>query len=126
MTARTLIGDGLLVAGTLLIVSAAAGMVRLPDVFQRTNAVSKAATLGVSCVLAGVAVLIPSYLTITTVVLAIAAQLFTAPVSGYAVGRAAYRSGAPLHPSTHRDDLAAVTARRGDPAGGGEESRSGS
>lgn len=106
MTVQTVVGDALVVLGAFLVVAAAVGMLRLPDAYSRTNAVAKAAALGVSCVLAGVMVLMPSPTTIVTLLLAIVAQLFTAPIAGYAVGRAAYRSGVPLAPTTHRDDLA--------------------
>jgi multicomponent Na+:H+ antiporter subunit G len=106
MTAQTVVGDGLVALGVFLVVAAAAGMLRLPDAYSRTNAVAKAAALGVSCVLGGVMVLMPSPTTIVTLSLAIMAQLLTAPIAGYAVGRAAYRSGAPLSPATYRDDLA--------------------
>lgn len=106
MTVQTVAGNGLIVLGAFLIASAAVGMIRLKDVFSRTNAVAKAGALGVSVILGGVLVLMPSVATAVTVVLAVAAQLFTAPIAGYTVGRAAYRSGAPLAPSTHRDDLA--------------------
>lgn len=118
-TWQELIGYALVLLGAGLIVTAAVGMVRLPDVYNRTNAVAKAAALAVSCVLAGVMVLMPSPATIITLLLAIAAQLFTAPIAGYAVGRAAYRSGAPLAPTTHRDDLAARARARtqSDPPG---------
>lgn len=103
---QTVFGDGLVVLGGFLVVAAAAGMLRLPDAYTRTNAVAKGAALGVSCVLAGVMVLMPSPTTIVMLSLAIVAQLLTAPIAGYAVGRAAYRSGAPLSPATYRDDLA--------------------
>src|SRR5690606_15018397 len=56
VTAQTVIGNGLVVAGTVLIVVAALGLFRLVDVYNRTNAVAKAAALGVSVVLVGVAV----------------------------------------------------------------------
>jgi multicomponent Na+:H+ antiporter subunit G len=106
---QSVAGNGLVVAGTVLVAAAAVGILRLPDVFNRTNAVAKAVALGVSLILAGVLVLTPSPTTTVIVVLAIAAQLFTAPIAGYAVARAAYRSGAPMTPSTYRDDL---TGRR--------------
>jgi multicomponent Na+:H+ antiporter subunit G len=106
MSGQEIAGGVLLVLGTFLIASAGVGMIRLPDIYNRTNAVAKAATLGVALVLAGVLVLRPTVVTAVTVVLAIAAQLFTAPIAGYAVGRAAYRSRAPLASITHRDDLA--------------------
>lgn len=112
MTWLTVAGDTLVVIGAVLIATAAVGMLRLPDVYNRTNAVAKAATLGVTCVLAGVALLVPSQATLVTLLLAIAAQLFTAPIAGYALGRAAYRSGVPMASITHRDDLAARRPRR--------------
>jgi multicomponent Na+:H+ antiporter subunit G len=103
----TVLGEIVAAAGVALIAAAAIGILRMPDVYNRINAVAKAAALGVSLVLAGVLLMMPSPLTAVVVVLAIAAQLFTAPIAGYAVGRAAYRSGAPLTSATYRDDLAA-------------------
>lgn len=105
MTVQSVLGNGFVVAGVLLVAAAAVGMVRLPDVYNRTNAVAKAAALAVSLVLLGVLILMPSPRVAVTLVLAIAAQLFTAPIAGYAVGRAARRSHAPLSPTTHRNDL---------------------
>jgi multicomponent Na+:H+ antiporter subunit G len=103
MTVQALVGDALAVAGTALVAIAALGLVRLPDAYNRANAVAKAAALGVICVLLGALVLIPSPTTIATLGLGIILQLLTTPFGAYAVGRAAYRSGAPLAASTHRD-----------------------
>lgn len=111
----SVLGHTLIIAGAFLVVSAAIGILRLPDVYNRTNAVTKAATLGVVLVLLGVMFLIPSRMVVATVLVAIAAQLFTAPIAGYAVGRAAYRSGARLAANTHRDDLATPPTRPGEP-----------
>jgi len=106
MGVQDVVGQVLIGLGGFLMVSAGLGMVRLPDVIHRTNAVAKAAVLGVSLILLKAAVLMPTPHAVVTVMLAILAQLFTAPVAGYAVGRAAYRSRAPLSPATFRDDLA--------------------
>jgi multicomponent Na+:H+ antiporter subunit G len=103
---QNVLGHALVVIGTALIFGATVGIIRLPDLYNRTNAVAKAAALGVSLILAGVAVLRPSLTTVLILVLAIAAQLFTAPIAGYAVARAGYRSGVTMSPKTHRDDLA--------------------
>lgn len=104
MNVQELVGGGLLALGVAFIAAAAVGLIRLPDLYQRTSAVAKAAALGVCLVLAGTLVRDPHPTTAVTLLIAIAAQLFTAPISGYAVGRAAYRSGAPLAPNTHRDE----------------------
>lgn len=106
MNVGTVIGQILVALGAGLIGTAALGLFRLPDVYIRTNAVAKGSALGVMLVLTGVMVLMPSPTTVVTGLLAIAAQLFTAPISGYAVGRAAYWSGVPLAPNTHLDELA--------------------
>lgn len=103
MTIKTLIGAGLVGLGVFLTCVAAIGLVRLPDVYNRANAVTKAAGLGVVAVLSGVAVLSASPSTVALLVLAALVQLFTVPVSGYAIGEAAWTSRAPLIPSTHRD-----------------------
>lgn len=105
LTVLAVVGYALVLLGTLLIVVAAVGLIRLPDSFNRTNAVAKAASLGVVCVLLGVLVMVPRPVTLVTLTLAIVLQLFTAPIAGYAIGRAAYYSGAPLAPATHRDEL---------------------
>jgi len=98
------VGHGLVVVGAGLVGAAAVGLLRLPDLYHRASAVAKAAALGVCLVLAGCAVLNPRPVTVVTLLVAIAAQLVTAPISGYSVGRAGYRSGAPLAPDTHRGD----------------------
>ncbi len=91
--------------GVVLIALGSIGLVRFPDAYSRLSAVTKAATLGVCLVLLGVAALLPSWPVVVTVVLAIALQLVTSPVGGYALGRAAYRSGSPLAPSSRYDEL---------------------
>jgi multicomponent Na+:H+ antiporter subunit G len=105
MTAQDLLGHALTGTGTVLVAIAALGLVRLPDAYNRANAVAKAAALGVVCVLLGVLVLMPGVFTTAVLGLGAVLQLLTTPFGAYAVGRAAYRSGAPLARATHRDDL---------------------
>lgn len=105
MTIQVLAGNALAAAGTGLVAIAALGLIRLPDAYNRANAVAKAAALGVICVLLGALTLMPNPTTATIIGLGIVLQLLTTPFGAYAVGRAAHRSGAPLATSTHRDDL---------------------
>jgi multicomponent Na+:H+ antiporter subunit G len=105
MTTQSLTAQGLVALGTLLILLAALGLVRLPDVYARINAVTKAAGLGTSCLLLGVLVWAPSADSARTLVLAVLLQLCTTPIAGYAVARAAHRSGAPLAAQTHHNEL---------------------
>jgi multicomponent Na+:H+ antiporter subunit G len=96
----------LLVLGTLFMLLAAVGLLRLPDVYLRMSAASKAATLGVSLVLLGAAVHFGS-LAVVGRVLAIVTFLFlTAPVAAQVIGRAAHRRGSPLWQGTTVDELA--------------------
>ncbi|MFD1661719.1 monovalent cation/H(+) antiporter subunit G [Streptomyces caeni] len=105
MTAQHLLGHALAALGTGLVALAALGLLRLPDAYNRINAVSKAAALGVSLVLLAVLFLMPTPTTATVLLLGTALQLLTSPFGAYAAGRAAYRSGSPLTAATHRDDL---------------------
>lgn len=105
MTVQVVLGHALAIAGTGLMALAAVGLVRLPDAYNRVNAVSKAAALGVCCVLLGALVLLPGPASALFLVLGAALQLLTTPFSAYAVGRAAYRSGAPFTGTTDHGDL---------------------
>ncbi|WP_409331621.1 cation:proton antiporter [Trujillonella humicola] len=119
MTAQAVLGGALLVTGVALVGLAAAGLVRLPDAYNRANAVAKAAGLGVVCVLLAVAVLVPDPVSVGTVVVAAALQLFTVPLAGFAIGEAAWRTRAPLHPTTRVDPV--VPVEDGDRAGTPEQ-----
>lgn len=119
---RAPLASVLLVVGTALVVVSAVGLVRLPDAYNRINAVAKAASLGAVGVLLGVLLLMPSVRTAVVLTLAISLQLFTAPLGGFALARAAYRSRVPLATVTWHDDLA---DRRPPPSSPAEESRGG-
>jgi len=99
------IGGLIVAAGVLLIGSGAIGMLRLPDIYNRTNAVTKAAGLGIVALLVGVAVLVPEPGVLVTLGVAVALQLFTIPIASFAIGHAAYRSDVPSTPSTLREDV---------------------
>jgi multicomponent Na+:H+ antiporter subunit G len=95
-----------LLLGAALALLAGIGILRFPDVFTRANAATKAAGLGVACLLLGAGLWIGTWEAGIKLGLAAVLQFITAPISGHVMGRAAYRSGAPLAPITHLDDLA--------------------
>jgi multicomponent Na+:H+ antiporter subunit G len=115
VTAQTLVGDAFVLLGVVLIGVAAIGLLRLPDVYNRANAVAKAASLGLVSVLFGVVVLTPGLTAVVVLLVAIALQLFTVPIAGYKIGEAAFLSGAPVAPGTHCDDLGSGYGRDGQP-----------
>ncbi|WFE21021.1 monovalent cation/H(+) antiporter subunit G [Solwaraspora sp. WMMD937] len=125
MTGWNVLAGVLLGAGTLLIGITGLGMLRLPDVYNRMNAVAKAASLGLVLILLGVLTLLPSPRTAAVVTLAVLLQVVTAPVGGYALARAAYLSGAPMSPQSRFDALAEQGETRPGavPEGPGEASR---
>lgn len=118
MTAQEVAGDVFVALGVFLIAVAAIGLLRLPDIYNRGNAVAKAAGLGLVSVLLGVVVLAPSASAVVTLLVAIALQLFTVPIASYKIGEAAFLSGAPLAPGTHCDELGAGYGRDGAPPTG--------
>ncbi len=79
----------LLITGTLFVALAAIGVLRMPDIYSRLHAASKAATLGVACL--GLALVLHFHeWAIGFRALAFGLVLFlTAPVSTHLIARAA-------------------------------------
>ncbi|GIJ26923.1 hypothetical protein Vqi01_20850 [Micromonospora qiuiae] len=87
------LGAASLVAGALLSLAAAIGVLRFPDTLSRMHAATKPQVLGVLLVLLGVSLRLRTLADLGMVALAGIFQLATAPVAAQMVGRAAYRSG---------------------------------
>lgn len=100
------IASAMMVAGALLAVIAGLGLQRFPDVFARMHAATKPATLGLTLVVGGAALLVPAVTGTTKLLLVIVLQFLTAPVGSHLVGRAAYRAGTELAEGTTVDELA--------------------
>lgn len=95
----------LLLVGASFLLLASVGIVRMPDVFSRMQAATKASTLGVTCILLAIAV---HFNDLGITMRALAASVFfllTAPVTAHIVGRASYFLGVPLWEGTVRDEL---------------------
>jgi len=105
-----IIGGLLLLGGTLFLLLGGLGLVRMPDVYNRIQAGTKATTLGTLLSLAGVACLHPEWslkLLLIGVFL-----LFTNPLSSQVLARAAHRGGAPKAASTSIDRLSDDTGEQ--------------
>ncbi len=85
----------LLLSGTAFMLIAAIGMVRLPDVFCRAHALTKAITIGLSLLLLALWCHRGDQLTGFKVLLAIAFQFLTVPVAGHLFGLLAYQKNVP-------------------------------
>jgi multicomponent Na+:H+ antiporter subunit G len=93
--------------GALISALSAFGLIRLPDVYLRSHAATKSATLGVLLILAAAFLYFTFYLEHVSakILLGIVFVFITAPVAGHLNGRAAYRSGVPLWKDSVQDDL---------------------
>lgn len=97
----------LILTGALLSAVSSVGLIRLPDVYLRSHAAAKSATLGVLCVLSGAFLYFAFFLDFISakLLLGIVFVFMTSPLSAHLTGRAAYRSGVPLWRRRVQDDL---------------------
>lgn len=99
-----------ILVGTVFGFLSAIGFIRLPDVYNRTHALSKSSTLAVLFVLLGTFLfflLSEGYFSIK-LFLGIFFVFLTAPVSSHVICRAAYRSNVPMAEISVQDDLREV------------------
>lgn len=85
----------LLIAGTLLMLIAAVGIIRLSDPLQRMHSATKAGTLGTVLLVTGVLIGTDDA-PVSTGILAILFLMFTLPLAAQLLGRATYLSGTAL------------------------------
>ena len=95
----------LIVTGSAFMLVAGLGVIRMPDLFMRMQAATKAATLGAGCMLLAVAVHFGDLMIVTRALLVIAFICLTAPVEAHTIARAAYSVGTPLWEGTLADEL---------------------
>jgi multicomponent Na+:H+ antiporter subunit G len=108
--ALDLFGAILLAVGTAFLLLGGLGLVRMPDLYNRIQAGTKATTLGTLLVLAGVACLRPEWA--AKLLLIGVFMLFTNPLSSQVLARAAHRSGMQQAQQTEVDRLAEDTGER--------------
>jgi multicomponent Na+:H+ antiporter subunit G len=100
--------------GALLAVSGTLGIVRFPDVLSKLHAATKPQVLGLMLMLTAVGLRVPSWGTITTLILIAAFQVLTLPVAAHMIGRAAYRTKHVKLEQLYRDELAEAVDRATD------------
>ncbi|WZY01231.1 Na+/H+ antiporter subunit G [Bacillus sp. FSL W7-1360] len=102
------VAGALILAGAMMSVVSAIGIIRLPDVYTRSHAGTKSVTLAVLLTLSGTFIyfwLADQYISVR-LLLGIIFVFLTAPVAGHLITRAAYRSGVPLTKTSMEDELA--------------------
>lgn len=97
----------LIFLGTVISLISSIGIVRLPDVYTRSHAVSKSTTLGVLSILIGTLLyflISDGYFSIR-LILGIFFVFLTAPVASHMIARSAYRANVPMTETYAEDDL---------------------
>lgn len=95
-----------LLIGASAILLGALSLLRMPDVYMRLSAATKAVSFGLAFCLFGMAVYFER---VSVSIAAVATMLFlflTAPIAAHMISRAAYRAGVPLWHQTEVDELA--------------------
>lgn len=95
----------LVLTGGFFSVMAAVGLLRMPDVYTRMQAATKAGTLGVGCMVLAVATHFTTLDVILESLLVIAMLFVTAPIASHLIARAAYFVGSPLWEGTAHDEM---------------------
>lgn len=95
----------ILLLGASLMLLAAVGVVRLPDLPSRMHATTKSGALGTSVIMLAV-ILAYTETSVTAKAIAIICFIIlTSPVAAHAIGRAGYFMGVPLWEGTLKDEL---------------------
>jgi multicomponent Na+:H+ antiporter subunit G len=95
-----LLADIILLLGAIFCFLGALGLIRMPDIYNRIQAGTKAATLGSIAIVLGVGLLYPAWW--SKLVCIIGFLLFTSPVSSSVLARAVYLSG--VKPWSHNTE----------------------
>jgi len=98
-----IIGAFVTLAGSIFIFLGALGVLRMPDIYNKIQAGTKATTLGTMLTLIGIAVLNPAWS--GKIALLVLFIVFTNPVSSHVLARAAHFAGIPLTERTVVDKL---------------------
>jgi multicomponent Na+:H+ antiporter subunit G len=95
----------LIMIGSLFVFISAIGLLKMPDIYMRMSATTKAATLGVGAVLLGTAFFFADLGVASRAGIIILFLLLTAPVAAHMIGRASYFDGVPLWDKTIVNEL---------------------
>ncbi|MEJ1154296.1 MULTISPECIES: monovalent cation/H(+) antiporter subunit G [Microbacterium] len=107
----------LILAGALLCLTAAIGLLRFRDVPSRLHAATKPQVLGLVLICLAIALSLRSWPVVAFLIPIVLIQLATAPLSAHMIGRQAYRNGTIDRSHLFADELA--DSQRTPPAAGG-------
>lgn len=96
----------LLILGAVFMLIASVGILRLPDLYMRMSATTKATTFGLMLMILSALIFFDDIGAKGRALAIIAFLCLTGPVSAHMIGRAGYLSGVPLWRGTVVDQLA--------------------
>lgn len=96
---RLWVGDFLVLFGTAILILSVVGIIRMPDIYARLHAASKAGVAGVLPILLAVALFGGSSL-FTKTILVMIFMILTTPVSAHILARAAFLRREEVAPGT--------------------------
>jgi multicomponent Na+:H+ antiporter subunit G len=102
---RDVIAGVLLLVGAFFSLAAVIGLIRLPDLFSRMHAASKAGTMGSCVMLLALAVAAADPAIATRALAGVLFFMLTAPLSAHLLAKAAYSAGYRLWSGSVRDDM---------------------
>lgn len=105
-----IIGNILLICGSIFLFSAGLGVLRMPDTYNRIQTGTKATTLGTILLLIGIAFLHPAWA--FKLVILIFFVMLTNPVSSHALARASHAIGIHETETTLVDQLGQATEEK--------------
>ena len=95
----------LLIIGSFFALTAAIGLLRLPDVYSRMHAASKAGTVGSGVLMIVLALTSDDASTVIRALAGVVFFLLTAPIAAHLLARAAYKVGYKLWPGSVADEM---------------------
>ncbi|MFC5583992.1 monovalent cation/H(+) antiporter subunit G [Nitratireductor kimnyeongensis] len=108
----------LIIIGAAFTLIAAIGILRLPDLYTRMHAASKAGTLGSGLMLVALAIFAQDQAIVTRALAAVVFFLLTAPISAHLLAKAAYAAGYKLWGRSVHDEMASPQRGTPQPADG--------
>lgn len=106
MIIATYLAGCLIIVGAVFALAAAIGIIRLPDIYSRMHAASKAGTMGSGLMMIALALVADDLATVTRALAGVVFFILTAPVSAHLLAKAAYAVGYRLWDKSVIDEMA--------------------
>jgi multicomponent Na+:H+ antiporter subunit G len=103
-----------LVFGSLFMLVAAIGVVKLQDVYMRMHAITKAASLGAILMLVAVFLLYREWIVLIEALMVVLFVIFTAPIASHMIAKAAHKTRMPKGEGYVMDELEEAEEKLGE------------